>query len=252
MVPRLISLLGVLLPLASAAAPSDLAPARDKLLLLTDGKSHYVAVQPFDSVDNPLFYGDGKRFFAVPYQSRSSNGTQSFSFVFVDPRHFRSFHFDTEVQLRDGKYSVRCSSHETPMTVVEPAAAKALLAAATFEPSPRKWQAYALARDPSGVYYYVDHGRTPETSKHFRLFVGPKGNLKQQKMTNVVSDSEGDIFATKTGSMRLILDKKESSWMASKKTTPLRLVPVEDNLGVIYNELGVYTGERMGTPCDDL
>lgn len=252
MMARLIPVLGLLLPLASAAAPPDVTPARDKLLLLTDGKSHYVAVQLSESSDKQLFYGDGKRFFAVPYQSHSQNGAGAFSFAFVDPRHFRRFNFETSVQLLEGKYTVQCGSHETQMTVVAPAAAKALLDAATFEPSPRKWQAYAIARDPSGVYYYVDHGRTPETSKHFRLFVGQKGNLKQQKMTNVVSDSEGDIFATKTGSMRLIIDKKESSWTASKKTTPLRVIPVEDNLAMIYNELGVYAGERLGTPCDDL
>jgi len=28
-------------------------------------------------------------------------------------------------------------------------------------------------------------------------------------------------------------------------------VPVEENLPLIYNELGVYTGARLGTPCDD-
>ena len=85
----------------------------------------------------------------------------------------------------------------------------------------------------------------------YRLFVGPKGNLAQAKMTNVVSDSEGDIFATKTGSLRLILDRRESSWIENDKPKPLRLVPVEDNLSMIYNDLGIYSGERLGTPCDD-
>ena len=127
-----------------------------------------------------------------------------------------------------------------------------MLETARFEKSPRKTSAYALARDDGGRYFFVDRGRTDETAKNFRLFVGPKGNLKQQKMTNVVSDSEGDVFATKTGSLRLILGKNEGSWIEKGKPKKLVLVPVEDNVRMIYTELGVYAGERMGTPCDDL
>lgn len=242
-----------LFPLASSAAPEEpIKPPLDKLLLLSDGKSHYIAVRPFESADHGLFYGDGKRFFSVPIQSRGANGTTSFSIRFVDPRHYREFQNNTDVILQDGQYTISCGSHTTTLKPVEPAAAKALLEKASFEPSPRKRSAYALARDPNGVYYYVDHGRTPETAKNFRLFIGPKGNLKLQSMTNVVSDSEGDIFATKTGSMRLILDKKETAWTAPGKSTPLRLVPIEENLAMIWNELGVYAGEKLGTPCDDL
>ena len=86
--PRLISVLGVLLPLVSAAAPQDIAPVRDKLLLLTDGKSHYVAVQLSDSGDKLLFYGDGKRFFNVPYQSHSQNGARHARALFEQAHRF--------------------------------------------------------------------------------------------------------------------------------------------------------------------
>lgn len=71
-------------------------------------------------------------------------------------------------------------------------------------------------------------------------------------MTDVASDSEGEIFATKTGSLRLILGKKESAWIQGKKTSPLTLIPVEQNYRMIYTELGVYSGAKLGTPCDDL
>src|SRR5262245_48928730 len=38
-----------LFPLAtSAAADAPIEPARDKLLLLSDGKAHYIAVRPFE------------------------------------------------------------------------------------------------------------------------------------------------------------------------------------------------------------
>jgi hypothetical protein len=88
------------------------------------------------------------------------------------------------------------------------------------------------------------------------LYAGPKGNLKLQKMTNVVSDSQGDLFATKTGSLRLVLNREPKSliWIAGKGQSPLVQVPVDFNVNVasIYNDFGVYAGERLGTPCDDL
>jgi hypothetical protein len=31
---------------------------------------------------------------------------------------------------------------------------------------------------------------------------------------------------------------------------PLRLLPLEDNVHLIYGDLGVYAGEPLGTPCD--
>jgi hypothetical protein len=244
----------LLRPLAARAddAPLKLDPAaRDKLLLLTDGKNHYVAVVPNSSEDNVLFYGDGKRFYSVPVQGYSGQEGKEFSYVFVDPR--VPWNGDArEVAWKGKKYTVACGEQKSTLTPVPTETAQPLLAAATFLPSPRKWAAYGLARDNQGRYYYVDHGRTPETAKNFRLWVGPRGNLKQQKMTNVVSDSEGDVFSTKTGSLRLILGRRESSWIVAGKVTPLLVVPVEDNVRMIYTELGVYTGEALGTPCDDL
>jgi hypothetical protein len=69
-------------------------------------------------------------------------------------------------------------------------------------------------------------------------------------MTNVVSDSAGDVFATKSGELKLVLGKKEASWVQGKKAKDLILLPLEDNVQLIYSELGVYTGQPLGTPCD--
>src|SRR5262249_5218263 len=65
--------------------------------------------------------------------------------------------------------------------------------------------------------------------------------------------SEGEIFSTKTGSLKLIVDRKHPTvWVQAGKTTRLREVPVGSNLPMIYSDLGVYASERMGTPCDEL
>jgi hypothetical protein len=100
--------------------------------------------------------------------------------------------------------------------------------------------------------FFVDRLREPENNKAFRLFVGPRGSLKLTKMTNVVSDSQGYIFSTKKGELRLVLDLKHPVWVAGKTETALVRLPRDENRVLTYTDLGVYTGQRLGTPCDDL
>jgi hypothetical protein len=236
------------------------AAARDKMMACADAKSHYVLVGPHEHVSHTLFYGDGKRFNFVPPEPRGMlPGTE-----FLDPRFFNKtansdfrgvdMRLFSEVEIDSDKRTcvVRCGARRIPLTFLPPEKARDIAKKATFLPSPQKYVPYGLARDDHGTYYYVDHGSTEATEKDFRLYVGQRGAMKQMKMTNVVSDSEGDIFTTPNGSLRLILDKAKSSWVEGDKSSPLKVVPPSANLQVIYNELGVYVGQRLGTPCDDL
>ena len=162
---------------------------------------------------------------------------------------------DAEIVNKLGLHA-RASAKLTQLAAAE---AKAVVAGAKFYKTRWNHFAYSLARDNTGKYYYVDNLREPEHAKNFRLWAGMKGAMKQQKMTNVVSDSEGDIFSTKTGSLRLILDKHETTWFEKRqyesgepKKTKLVFLDPADNHIMIYTDLGVYTGEPLGTPCDDL
>ena len=47
-----------------------------------------------------------------------------------------------------------------------------------------------------------------------------------------------------------MLDKKESAWVQKGKREHLKSLPVEDNVALIYADLGVYSGQPLGTPCD--
>jgi hypothetical protein len=235
---------------ADLPADVDVTEARPKLRLLTDGKMHYIALIPFGSGTEPTFYGDGKVFYTVPIVSGGSSGEESFDRVVWDPR--IAAPTQREISFRDGKYQVQCEDHVTALSLVPEAESKPILDGAKFVKPRWNRRAYALARDDRGNYYYVDKVREPESSKDFRLFSGPRANMKPQKMVNVVSDSGGDIFATKGGELRLILDKGDSRWVQGRKETKLVSLPVQDNATLIYGELGVYAGERLGTPCDDL
>jgi hypothetical protein len=207
-----------------------------------------------------MYYGDGKTFVEVP-----SPGHYASSNSFLEPRFFNK---DSNPNFRGMDYRVissvvldkkenscelHCGTKEIPLTVMEGSQAAELLRKATYQPNPQQYAPHALLRDTKGNYYFVDRGYHPSQQKSYRVFIGPRGTLKQQKMTNVVSDSEGEIFSTKKGELRLVLDKEKSSmWIENtKKTFELRQVPVQENLPLIYNDLGVYEGMRLGTPCDD-
>ena len=233
---------------------------RDQTAVCTDGKSHYVAIAPHDRLSHELFYGDGKKFYQIDLpppmtltglhflDPRVVSKTGNPNFRGVDVRQFSQVEFDAEKKT----CSVRCGDRVTKLNLLDADKGRAMMSAAKVEPSPQKYKPYALVRDDTGVYYYVDKGATPQNAGSFRLYRGPKGALKPETMTNVVSDSEGDIFATKTGSLRLILDKRESAWVEDAKRTKLTVVPVQDNLQLIYTDLVVYAGQALGTPCDHM
>ena len=69
-------------------------------------------------------------------------------------------------------------------------------------------------------------------------------------MTNLVSDSKGEIYATRSGELRFITSSNAAMWVKGKEKLELTIVPVEDNVPMIYGDLGVYEGS-LGTPCDD-
>lgn len=252
-----------LLSNAGAAGSADtvtVEPARlEKAGVCTDGK-HYLAVTPHDRNAYELFYGDGKQFFQVEQpppmtltglhfrDPRVVSTIGNPNFRGVDVREYSEVEYEPE----KGLCSVRCGDKVTKLSILDAAKAQPMLKAAKFVLSPQKYKPYALVRDDRGNYYYVDRGIGPQNQRNFRMFMGPKGALKQQKMSNVVSDSEGDIFATPNGSLRLILDRRESSWVENEKSRKLTVVPVDTNLHMIYTELGVYAGQPLGTPCDDL
>jgi hypothetical protein len=240
-------------------ATADIADVKDKLTLWTDGKKHFLALALTTNSDLPVFWSaDGKEFYQLRIGGGGSEGGDAdlkrLDRVYWEPRVDAPYKasFDYKAENKVGTLSVQCSERKTALKQLVTDEAKTLLDAAKFYKARWNRRAYALARDNTGKYYYVDNQREPQGAKNFRLWAGPKGAMKPQKMVNVVSDSEGDIFATKSGQLRLVLDKHETTWIQSQKKTKLVFLPVEDNHIMIYSDLGVYTGEPLGTPCDDL
>jgi hypothetical protein len=238
--------------LAASPAPEDrvdISPVSDKLQVLDDGRDHFLVLVPFGDMYEHFYWGDGKDFWAIQVFGGMQTGNESFERNFWDPRiRNRS---QASFGLREGKYTLQCAERETTFKPSDPKRQEEILKTATFHKQRWKRRAYALSRDNAGTYYYVDRARTEETTD-FRLYSGPRGALKPLRMTNVVSDSAGDVFATKNGDLKLVLGKNEASWVQGKKAKDLILLPLAENAQLIYGDLGVYTGQPLGTPCDVL
>jgi hypothetical protein len=225
----------------------DVSEFRDNLELWTDGHGHYVAANGPDHV----FYGDGKTFFAQDPFMTSKAGT-AFQSQIRDPRYPTN---DVLIRTEDGdKLTTVCGKRETQLAKMGSDAGKSMIAKALFKRRPHATRAYSLARDEHGVYYYVDRGRYEDNNGVYHVYIGPRGALAEAKLKNVVHDSAGDIFATPKGELRLIVsaDTSSSEWVHGDKHQKLVDLPVDDNVMMIYNELGVYKHLRVGTPCDDL
>ncbi len=231
----------------------------ERTSLCTDGKGHYVVVAPRPQEHALLFYGDGKSFVQVTPPPWVLSGTHFLEPRFVletANRNFRGLdmrvYSEVTVNAEKKVCEVRCGKRTVDFPLVEGDKAWAQILAARYEPNPQQYVPYALLRDTHGVYYFVERGARPDNEKSFRVHMGLKGNLKLQEMKDIVSDSEGQIFSTKKGELRLVLERADSSqWIERSKRTELRSVPVAENMPLIYNELGVYAGARLGTPCDD-
>lgn len=219
---------------------------------------HVVAVYPNAFSSKPAIgYGTRARLTRTPQNEYLGDGW------FYDPRqwaegHNASFrgmdmrlHSRVEVDRDGGTCAVVCGERRSEWELLSTSDATALLEAAETAPPAFDRRPYALARDGRGVYFYVDTGNTEATARDFRVYRGPRGNLERLQMRDVASDSGGEIFSTARGDLRLIVDQDEAQWIRGRRPQRLRKLNVEENLRMIFTELGVYLGLALELPCDD-
>jgi hypothetical protein len=86
------------------------------------------------------------------------------------------------------------------------------------------------------------------------VFVGRKGAMKPKPLTDVASDTAGDVFATKTGDLRIVRDTSEGkstvTWIKGEKRIELVTLDLDANSQLIFKDLGVYG--FTGSICESL
>ena len=234
----------------------DVTKVKPDLAVLHDGHGHYLALLPMRDMDM-TFYGDGKVFHQLRVASRSSNGEAGTS----SRRFWSPISTAADIVLgAGGKWTVHCSDRVTPMVPLGPVETRKMLAGARFARPFWKRQAHALARDERGSYYYVDkirddrpmteRERDPNPPRGYRLYVGRKGRMKEQKLTDAVDDSKGVVLSIKGGDLSFDFDGRTAVYATDRAKNQLVYLPVEDNTMLIYRDLGLY--QKLGVPCDDM
>ncbi|MBA2542301.1 MAG: hypothetical protein H0V17_21850 [Deltaproteobacteria bacterium] len=236
----------------------DIKPFRDELLVFADATGNTYVVKPHKvsssggTEDAPrIWFGPaGKPLYEQNGIGRSGNGA-AWSYQTWAPRitGIRPAYF---ARAADGSFSKSCDADSVPLTQLTGDKAKAVLDKSTLMTEYLNRRAHMLARDDSGVYYYVDRLTKQHGSKGFRVYVGKKGAMKQMALSDVASDTAGEVFSTKTGDLRLDRrsDINKMMWIRGEKRTELITLDVDANSTVIFTDLGIY--QYLGTLCDNM
>lgn len=235
----------------------DIKPFRDTLLVLVDAANNTYLVQPHDDSLTPKrpgrvwFAAPGKPFYEQVWVGRSAN-PPSWSYQTWAPR-IPGIRPAYITKKADGSFTKGCGDlPDVQLTQLTGDKAKAVLDKATVMSEFLMRRPHMLARDDTGTYYYVDRLSRAYGSKGFRVYMGKKGAMKQMPLTDVASDTAGEVFSTKTGDLRLDrrADVNKMVWIRGEKRLELITLDVDANSVVIFTDLGIY--QYLGTICDNM
>jgi hypothetical protein len=234
--------------------PIDIKPQIDNLDVFRDDAGQViVSAKPQGIKDDYakwVFFGDGKTMYQQRVVSSSVLGGR-YAWSVWAPR--AQGLPQAQITIDANGADVHCKAGADGHIKLAPLPAdqaKALLQKATFLPPLWDRTARFLARDDDGIYYFVDELRPEYGGKGYRVFAGKKGAMKELAMTNVASDSAGEVYATKTGELKIVTGTDgKAFWKKGARKTELVTLPPEKNRYLIYRELGIYG--KLGALCDD-
>jgi hypothetical protein len=237
----------------------DLEKVRGELSVLTDDHGHYLAyARAKDPTRTTWFYGDGKAWTHIPVggASRQNPDRARVEFSFKDPRYETSpTHVLADLDINE--FEVACGKRITAFRPAPAEVAKVAAKVTLREPPPGRLIVFFARGSDDTTYYYVDKGEfgpNDAATHDYRVFVGKRGAVRELAVKDYAGDSAGLVIVTGAGRLRWIKDKDTLDWIATG-AKPIALTQVRvsyQDREFIYNELGVFSGKRFGTPCDDL
>jgi hypothetical protein len=228
----------------------DIKSFRDHLIVLQDGQGATYVVDP--TSEGRAFYGTGKTLYEQIVVTRSRDGESGMWDVGVFAPRVPQLRPGSITRKPDGTYHRFCDAEDVVLTERTGDQARAILDRSTFMTSATIRAPRLLARDDTGVYYYVDELRQPYGGNGTRVFVGKKGAMKEMPLVDVTVDSGGAIYATKSGDLRLVRDNEPQKvrWVRGDKVTELKILDLDINSPLIFRDLGIYG--FIGTICENL
>ena len=213
-------------------------------VVLTDARGRILVFDPDDVYgENASYLGDGKELYKL---RNIENALGSW-----DPH--ATYGSASYRRNSDGGWSVSCRNKTIDFKAVSAGRRQTILRDAERKETRWKRHEFALARDNRGIYYYVDSYDREFGGKNYRVFKGPRGQLAETPLVDIVDDSDGLIFATNRGKLRLVLgadQRQEALWIEGKTRHKLVVLPITENRELIYTGLGVYDTVIMGTVCE--
>ena len=242
---------------ATAAAdpvpkPVDVKLLKAKAIVLQDAQGGTYVM--FRGDERKLFYGPTVKALYEQIIVGSGSSGDAFDLSTWAPR-LSEMRYGSFSYKEDKSYAKSCDGKDDAvLTEITGDKAKAILDKSAFLTSAIVHVPHLLARDDSGVYYYVDRIAKIYGGKGYRVFVGKKGAMKQMPLTDVASDSAGEVFSTKSGDLRLVRHSEDSkdtmTWVKGEKRMELVFLDTDVNSAVIFRDLGIYT--FLGTLCDNV
>ncbi len=233
----------------------DSKPFRDELLVFNDSSGNLYVVRPPKSASKDpalVWFGQpGKPLYEQRVIARSTNNA-AWDLSIWAPR-IPGIRPGTFQRKADGSFEKTCGDQPAVgLTQLTGDRAKAVLDKQPLMTEFLQRRAHMLARDDSGTYYYVDRLMSTLGGKSFRVYVGKKGAMKQLPLSDVATDTAGEVFSTKTGDLRLDrrADVQKMVWIRGEKRTELITLDVDANSAVIFSDLGIYP--FLGTICDNM
>lgn len=233
----------------------DIKPFKDKLQVFQDkaGGTYVVYDDAGGLSDTKVWYGAGKDLYEQITIGRSRDG-DSWSINTYAPR-LAEIRPASIQKNKDGSFLKWCDGKDDAvLTQLSGDKAKGVIDKYHFLTPALVRRSHLLARDDTGIYYYIDRLDAAHGGKGYRVFVGKKGGMKQLALTDVATDTGGQVFSTKTGDLRLVKTDGEprpaTKWVKGEKKTDLIQLDLDANSTVIFNELGIY--KFTGTLCDNI
>lgn len=224
---------------------------RAEMQVFGDGQGGFLALAAFGGPLAPVFFGNAGKLFRQEVLARREEGTTGYEVALWEPRVPGG---RAQVYLKGGQAVVRCGERERELFPVALREGRRLLVAATYYAPPFVRRPVGLARDDEGDFFFLDAAREPSgRGPDYRLYAGPRGALFRLEIEALEREGDATVLLTAQGRLRLGQGGEASfpvDWLAGGGKRALATLELARHLPMIFGELGVYGGQRLGTVCD--